>query len=208
MGSNHGHHPGDLSEGEVRARALESLLREKGVIQGDVVDEIVAVYSSDIGPLNGARAVAKAWTDPEFHDRLLAHATDALAEIGIGGLQGEYMVAVQNTESVHHVVVCTLCSCYPWPVLGLPPAWYKDAPYRSRVVREPRAVLAEFGTHLEPGVEVQVWDSNSEIRYLVIPRRPDGSENLTEDELAALVTRDSMIGVTVLPAVGAAVGAA
>lgn len=198
MGSNH-HHPSELADGEVRARALESLLREKGILQGDVVDEIIGVYTSDIGPLNGARAVAKAWVDPDFKARLLDNATTALAEMGIGGLQGENMIAFENTEEIHNVVVCTLCSCYPWPVLGLPPTWYKDAPYRARVVREPRAVLAEFGTELPPEKEVRVWDSNAEIRYLVLPQRPAGTENYNEEQLTALVTRDSMIGVTVLP---------
>ncbi|MGV9869118.1 nitrile hydratase subunit alpha [Rhodococcus koreensis] len=199
MGGNHGHHPGELSDGEARSRALESLLREKGLLQGDIVDKIVDVYTSDIGPLNGARAVAKAWVDDSFRARLLDNATAALREIGIGGMQGEYMVAVENTDAVHNVVVCTLCSCYPWPVLGLPPTWYKDAPYRSRVVREPRAVLAEFDTHLSDDVEIRVWDSSSEMRYLVLPQRPQGTEDLAEDQLVELVTRDSMIGVTVLP---------
>lgn len=197
MGGNH--HPSELSDGEVRARALESLLREKGILQGDVVDEIIGVYTSDIGPLNGARAVAKAWTDPGFKRRLLENATEALAELGIGGMEGENMIALENTDTVHNVVVCTLCSCYPWPVLGLPPTWYKDAPYRARVVREPRAVLAEFGTSVPGDKEVRVWDSNSEIRYLVLPQRPAGTDNYSEEQLAALVTRDSMIGVTVLP---------
>lgn len=197
MGGNH--HPSELSDGEVRARALESLLREKGILQGDVVDEIIGVYTSDIGPLNGARAVAKAWTDPGFKRRLLENATEALAELGIGGMEGENMIALENTDTVHNVVVCTLCSCYPWPVLGLPPTWYKDAPYRARVVREPRAVLAEFGTSVPGDKEVRVWDSNSEVRYLVLPQRPAGTDNYSEEQLAALVTRDSMIGVTVLP---------
>lgn len=198
MGSNH-HHPSELADGEVRAKALESLLREKGILQGNVVDEIIDVYTSDIGPLNGARAVAKAWIDPDFKVRLLDNATSALAEMGTGGLQGENIIAFENTEEVHNVVRCTLCSCYPWPVLGLPPIWYKDAPYRARVVREPRAVLAEFGTALSPEKEVRVWDSNAEIRYLVLPQRPAGTENYTEEQLTALVTRDSLIGVTVLP---------
>ncbi|WP_159618640.1 nitrile hydratase subunit alpha [Arthrobacter zhaoguopingii] len=197
MGSNH-HHPSELSDGEVRARALESLLREKGILQGDVVDQIVSVYTSDIGPLNGARAVARAWVDPGFRRRLLDNATAALGELGIGGMEGENMVALENTGSVHNVVVCTLCSCYPWPVLGLPPTWYKDAPYRSRVVREPRTVLAEFGTTIPADTEIRVWDSNSEIRYLVVPQRPPGTDGFTEEQLTGLVTRDSMIGVTVL----------
>jgi nitrile hydratase subunit alpha len=199
MGDNHGHHPAELTSGEVRARALESLLRDKGLLAGPVVDEIVEAYSKDIGPLNGARAVAKAWTDPGYRERLLSDATSALQELGIGGMQGEHMVAVENTDTVHNVVVCTLCSCYPWPVLGLPPSWYKDAPYRARIVREPRKVLEEFGTTLPETTEVRVWDSSAEVRYLVLPRRPAGTEAVGEDKLAALVTRDSMIGVTVLP---------
>ncbi|RQM50971.1 nitrile hydratase subunit alpha [Paraburkholderia bannensis] len=199
---HHGHHhPHELSEGEVRARALESLLREKGVLQGPVIDEIIDTYTNDIGPMNGARAVAKAWVDPEFRKRLLANATSAVAELGISGMEGENLVAVENTDDVHHVIVCTLCSCYPWPVLGLPPRRYKDAPYRARVVREPRAVLAEFGTTVPESKPVKVLDSNVEVRYFIIPQRPKGSENLTEDALAKLVTRDSMVGVTVLPAI-------
>jgi nitrile hydratase len=194
-----GHHPGELSDGEVRARALESLFREKGYIKGNVVDEIIDTYTHDIGPLNGARAVAKAWVDPDYRERLLTDATAALKELGIGGLQGEHMVAVPNTEEVHNVVVCTLCSCYPWPVLGLPPRWYKDAPYRARVVREPRKVLAEFGTTLSEDTDIRVWDSSAEVRYLVVPQRPASTEDMTEEELIPLITRDSMIGVT-LPA--------
>ncbi|MFE2942991.1 nitrile hydratase subunit alpha [Streptomyces sp. NPDC059255] len=193
------HHHRELSDGEVRARALESLLREKGVLQGNVVDEVVDIYTNDIGPLNGAKAIAKAWTDPEFKSRLMANATRAVAELGISGMEGENLVAVENTDDLHHVIVCTLCSCYPWPVLGLPPRWYKDAPYRARVVREPRKVLAEFGTVLPDGKEIKVLDSNVEVRYFVIPQRPKGSENLSEEELAELITRDSMVGVTVLP---------
>ncbi|MBD8605397.1 nitrile hydratase subunit alpha [Aeromicrobium sp. CFBP 8757] len=191
-----GHHPGELSDGEVRARALESLFREKGLVKGDVIDDIIDAYTHDIGPLNGARAVAKAWVDPEYHERLLADATAALLEIGVGGLQGEHMIAVQNTDDVHNVVVCTLCSCYPWPVLGLPPRWYKDAPYRARVVREPRAVLADFGTTLPDDTSIRVWDSSAEIRYLVVPQRPAGTDSLSEEELVSIITRDSMIGVT------------
>lgn len=205
MGENH--HPSELTEGEVRARALESLLREKGVLQGDVVDEVVDIYTNDIGHLNGARAIAKAWTDPAYKQRLMADTTAAVGELGIGGMEGENLVAVENTDELHHVIVCTLCSCYPWPVLGLPPKWYKDAPYRARVVREPRAVLAEFGTVLPESTEVKVMDSNAEVRYFIIPKRPKGSEGMTEDELAALVTRDSMVGVTQLPDVEAGVSA-
>jgi nitrile hydratase len=194
-----GHHPGELSDGEVRARALESLFREKGYIKGNVVDEIIDTYTHDIGPLNGARAVAKAWVDSDYRERLLTDATLALKELGIGGLQGEHMVAVPNTDEVHNVVVCTLCSCYPWPVLGLPPRWYKDAPYRARVVREPRKVLAEFGTTLPEDKDIRVWDSSAEVRYLVVPQRPASTEGMSEEELIPLITRDSMIGVT-LPA--------
>jgi nitrile hydratase len=164
-------------------------------VSSDALDRVVSAYEKDIGPLNGARAVARAWRDQQFKKRLLADATAALHELGIGGLQGEHMVAVENTPKVHNVVVCTLCSCYPWPVLGLPPAWYKSPPYRSRMVKEPRAVLGEFGVKLDPSVEVRVWDSSAEIRYLVLPMRPKGTDNLSEDDLAKLVTRDSMIGV-------------
>lgn len=199
--SDHKHHQHDLSEGEVRAKALESLLKEKGILQGDVVDTIVSMYTQDIGPMNGAKAIAKAWVEPDYKTRLLANATKAVAELGISGMEGENLLAVENTDDVHHVIVCTLCSCYPWPVLGLPPRWYKDAPYRSRVVREPRAVLAEFGTVVPASKEVKVLDSNVEVRYFIIPQRPAGSEGMTEEELAALITRDSMVGVTVLPPV-------
>jgi nitrile hydratase subunit alpha len=190
-----GHHPQPLSGIEARVRAVESLLLEKGLVSSDAIDRVVSAYEKDIGPLNGARAVARAWRDQQFKKRLLADATAALHELGIGGLQGEHMMAVENTPKVHNVVVCTLCSCYPWPVLGLPPAWYKSPPYRSRMVKEPRAVLGEFGVKLDPSVEVRVWDSSAEIRYLVLPMRPKGTDNLSEDDLAKLVTRDSMIGV-------------
>ena len=159
------------------------------------LDALVDAYEHKIGPRNGARVVARAWSDPAYKQRLLSDADAAIAEMGYGGLQGEHMVAVENTPRVHNVVVCTLCSCYPWPVLGLPPAWYKSPPYRSRMVKEPRAVLGEFGLKLDPSVEVRVWDSSAEIRYLVLPTRPKGTENLSEDDLAKLVTRDSMIGV-------------
>jgi nitrile hydratase len=190
-----GHHPRPLSAIEARVRAVESLLLEKGLVSSDAIDRVVSAYEKDIGPLNGARAVARAWKDPQFKKRLLADATAALRELGIGGLQGEHMVAVENTPKVHNVVVCTLCSCYPWPVLGLPPAWYKSPPYRSRMVKEPRAVLGEFGVKLDRSVKLRVWDSSAEIRYLVLPMRPKGTENLSEEALAKLVTRDSMIGV-------------
>jgi nitrile hydratase len=190
-----GHHPEPLSPVEARARAIESLLIERGLVSSDAIDQVAAAYEKDIGPLNGAKAVARAWTDPGFKRRLLENATAALAELGIGGIQGEHMVAVENTPQIHNVVVCTLCSCYPWPVLGLPPAWYKSPPYRSRMVKEPRTVLAEFGVALDPSVEVRVWDSSAEIRYLVLPERPKGTEAMSEDALARLVTRDAMIGV-------------
>ena len=190
-----GHHPQELSPIEARVRAVESLLVERGLVSSDAIDRVVSAYEKDIGPLNGARAVARAWVDAEFKKRLLTDATAALRELGIGGLQGEHMVAVENTPSVHNVVVCTLCSCYPWPVLGLSPAWYKSPPYRSRMVKEPRAVLGEFGVSVDPGVEIRVWDSSAEIRYLVLPERPSGTEGMSEAELAALVTRDTMIGV-------------
>ncbi|MBS1877981.1 MAG: nitrile hydratase subunit alpha [Actinobacteria bacterium] len=183
---------------ELRTKAIESLLIEKGLITEEAIDKIVDTYEHDIGPMRGARVVARAWTDPEFKARLLDDATAAMAELEVGGFVAEAVVAVENTEQVHNMVACTLCSCYPWGVLGLPPSWYKDPAYRSRVVREPRAVLAEFGTELPADVEVRVWDSSSEVRYMVIPRRPPGTEEMTEDELAPLVTRDSMIGTAVL----------
>jgi nitrile hydratase len=195
-----GHHPAPLSPVEARAHAIESLLIEKGLLSSEAIDKVAEAYEKDIGPLNGARAIARAWVDPQFKKRLLEDATAALRELGIGGLQGEHMVAVENTPKVHNVVVCTLCSCYPWPVLGLPPAWYKSPPYRSRVVREPRAVLSEFGVTLGSDVDVRIWDSSAEIRYMVIPERPKGTEKLGEDDLAKLVTRDSLIGVAKIAA--------
>jgi nitrile hydratase subunit alpha len=179
----------------LRAKALEALLVEKGLITTDVIDEIVRSYEQDIGPLNGAKVVAHAWTDPAYKGRLLEDGTAAVAELGFSGSQGAEMVVLENTPTIHNVVVCTLCSCYPWPVLGLPPAWYKSFAYRSRVVREPRAVLSEFGLELPESVEVRVWDSNSEVRYMVLPERPEATEHLSEQELIALVTRDAMIGV-------------
>lgn len=179
---------------DVRAAALESLLVEKGLIGTDTVDAVVEELEN-LGPLHGARVVAKAWVEPAFKERLLADATAAAAELGIGGMEGEHVVAVENTADVHNVVVCTLCSCYPWPLLGIPPVWYKSPPYRARVVSEPRAVLHEFGLDIPEEVEVRVWDSSAEIRYLVVPQRPAGTDDLDEDALAALVTRDSMIGV-------------
>ena len=191
---DHGHDHSELDPTELRVRALQSILTEKGYIDPPALDAIVDTYQTRIGPRNGARVVAKSWTDPGFRDWLLRDASAAIASLGYTGRQGEHMVAVENTERVHNMVVCTLCSCYPWPVLGLPPVWYKSAPYRSRAVRDPHGVLADFGVTLPPGTEVRVWDSTAEVRYLVIPRRPAGSEGLDEDALAALVTRDSMIG--------------
>ena len=184
--------PSDLT---LRVRSLESLLVEKGLVDPVALDALVDTFENKIGPRNGARVVAKAWTDPAYKRRLLADANTAIAELGYTGQQGEHMVVVENTPTVHHMVVCTLCSCYPWPTLGLPPVWYKSAPYRSRAVIDPRGVLQEFGLDISDDVEVRVWDSTAEIRYLVLPERPAGTEGMTEDALAGLVTRDSMIGV-------------
>jgi nitrile hydratase len=188
------HHPAPLSPVEARARALEELLTEKGIVQPEVLDAVVSAYEHDIGPMNGAKVVARAWVDPEYRRRLLADGTAAIAELGFGGPQGEHMVVVENTPTVHNVVVCTLCSCYPWPVLGLPPTWYKSPAYRARMVREPRVLLREMGLDLPEHIEIRVWDSSAEIRYLVLPERPAGAENLGEEQLAARVTRDAMIG--------------
>jgi len=195
MSEEHGHHPAPPSDVEARTRALESILLEKGLITSDAVDKVIAAYERDIGPLNGARVVARAWVDAAYKQRLLANATPAIAELGFGGMEGEHMVVVENTPTIHNVIVCTLCSCYPWPVLGLPPVWYKSPPYRSRVVIEPRKVLQEFGLELDEATEIRVWDSSAEIRYMVLPERPAGTEGMTEEELVKLVTRDSMIGV-------------
>lgn len=178
----------------LRVNAIVSLLVEKGLVDLDAMDGIVQAYETEIGPHNGARVVARAWTDPEYKTRLLEDSNTAIAELGFTGAQGENMVVVENTREVHNLVVCTLCSCYPWPVLGLPPTWYKSPPYRASVVRDPRRVLREFGVELEDHVKVQVWDSNSEIRFMVLPERPAGTEGMSETDLAALVTRDSMIG--------------
>jgi|ERR1700677_3815332 len=193
-GKSH-HHPPPLSPAALRAKAIESLLVEKGLIATDVIDRVVAIYEKEVGPLNGAKVVARAWHDPAYKRRLLKDGTAAIAELGFGGLQGEHMMVIENTPSVQNVVCCTLCSCYPWPVLGLPPAWYKSLAYRSRIVREPRTVLREFGLDLPPTVEVRVWDSSAEMRYMVLPERPAGTEGLSETELAKLVTRDALIGV-------------
>jgi len=204
MGSDHGHdhhHDHDhgefseLDEMDVRVRALETLLTEKGYIDPAALDEIIDTYQTRVGPRNGARVVARAWVDPEFREWLRTDATAAIASLGFEGRQGEHMVAVEQTDDTHNMVVCTLCSCYPWPVLGLPPTWYKSAPYRSRAVRDPRGVLEEFGVTVPDDVRFRVWDSTAEIRYLVIPQRPEGTEGWTEEQLAELVTRDSMIGV-------------
>ena len=184
--------PDDIA---LRVRALESILVEKEMIDPADLDAVVDAYENRIGPRNGAQVVARAWTDPEYKARLLADGTAAIGEFGFLGAQGEHMVVVENTPGIHNLVVCTLCSCYPWPTLGLPPVWYKSAPYRARAVIEPRAVLREFGVDLPDDIEVRVWDSTAEIRYLVLPERPAGTENLTEEQLAELVTRDSMIGV-------------
>jgi nitrile hydratase len=195
---SHDHDHGEMSELsdiELRVRALESLLTEKGLVDSAALDELVETYEKRIGPKNGARVVAKAWVDPDYLEWLRRDATAAIASLGYSGRQGEDMAVVENTDEVHNMVVCTLCSCYPWPVLGLPPVWYKSAPYRSRAVSEPRSVLSQFGVELDADVEVRVWDSTSEMRYLVLPQRPAGTEGWTEEQLAEIVTRDSMIGV-------------
>jgi nitrile hydratase len=199
MSGNHGngHHRHDESSASVRARALESLLVEKGLTSSDVVDQVISAYEQDVGPRNGAKVVARAWVDPEFKARLLADGSSAVEELGFGGA---LLAVVENTPEVHNLVVCTLCSCYPSALLGLPPTWYKSFAYRSRAVIEPRAVLREFGLDLSDSVEVRVWDSSSELRYMVLPERPDGTDSLSEDELADLVTRDTMIGVAVVQA--------
>ncbi|MBT5435125.1 MAG: nitrile hydratase subunit alpha [Alphaproteobacteria bacterium] len=183
------------SDMALRVKAIEQLLSEKGLVDPTAIDRLIELYETRVGPHNGARVVAKAWSDPDYKARLLENGTDAIAELDIAGVQGENMVVVENTDAVHNVVVCTLCSCYPWPVLGLPPTWYKSPPYRSRIVREPRVVLEEFGASVSGDVEVRVWDSSAEIRYLVLPKRPEGTDGMTEDDLAAMVTRDGMIGV-------------
>ncbi len=183
------------SEPTLRVKALESLLVEKGLVDPAALDAVIDTFENKIGPRNGARVVARAWVDPAFKERLLADAASAIAELGYPSQHGEHMLAVENGPTVHNLVVCTLCSCYPWPVLGLPPVWYKSAAYRSRAVIDPRGVLREFGLVLPDEVEVRVWDSTAELRYLVLPERPAGSEKLSEEELAALVTRDSMVGV-------------
>ena len=192
---DHGHDdPSELGEMDLRVRALETVLGQKGYINPDALDVLVDTYQTKIGPRNGARVVARAWANPDFRDWLLRDASAAIASLGYTGRQGEHMVAVANAPGQHHLVVCTLCSCYPWPVLGLPPTWYKSAPYRSRAVKDPHGVLADFGVTLPTGTAVRVWDSTAELRYLVIPQRPAGTDSFSEEQLAALVTRDSMIG--------------
>jgi nitrile hydratase len=186
------------SDPALRVKSLETLLVNKGLVDPAAVDAFIDAFQNDIGPRNGARVVARAWCDPDYRKRLLADATSAIGELGFSGIQGEHMVAVENSDEVHNMVVCTLCSCYPWPVLGIPPTWYKSFEYRSRAVIDPRGVLAEFGVNLGEDIRVQVWDSTAEIRYLVIPKRPPGTESLSESQLADLITRDSMIGTGVV----------
>jgi len=190
-----GAHGAPLTDVQLRVRALESLLVDKGLVDPKALDTLIDTYETKVGPRNGARVVAKAWVDPAFKQRLLADSTAAIAELGYIGRQGEDMVVLENTPKVHNVVVCTLCSCYPWPVLGLPPVWYKSGPYRARTVIDPRGVLREFGVDLPDDVEVRVWDSTAELRYLVLPERPRGTGGMSEEQLAELVTRDAMIGV-------------
>ena len=202
----HGH--SHLSEMDVRVRALQSLLVEKGYLDPAALDVIIETYEHQVGPHNGARVVARAWSEPEFHEWLMRDATAAIASMGYTGRQGEHMVAVANTPQTHHMVVCTLCSCYPWPVLGLPPVWYKSAPYRSKAVMDPRGVLADFGVQVDDAVTLRVWDSTAEVRYLVVPMRPAGTDGWTKEQLAALVTRDSMIGTGLALLPSASAGAA
>ncbi len=194
MNDHDDHDHSELSEIALRVRALETILVDKGYVDPAALDAIIETYETKVGPRNGARVVARAWSDAAFRKRLLADATAAIAELGYGGRQGEHMIAVDNTPSRHNLVVCTLCSCYPWPVLGLPPVWYKSPAYRSRAVLEPRGVLAEFGVTLASDAEIRVWDSTAEVRYLVVPMRPQKTEGWSEERLATLVTRDSMIG--------------
>ena len=204
---DHEHGGSELSEMDVRVRTLESLLVEKGYVDPKALDALIETYETKVGPHNGARVVARAWTDPRYRERLLADATAAIASLGYAGRQGEHMVVLPNSARVHNMVVCTLCSCYPWPVLGLPPVWYKSAPYRARAVIDPRGVLADFGVTLPADVEMRVWDSTAEVRYLVLPERPAGTDDWTEEQLATLVTRDSMIGTGLARAPAAAVSA-
>jgi nitrile hydratase len=194
MTANH-HHPTELAPVEARIAAIESVLVEKGILDTDALDTIVQHFEDNLGPMNGAKVVARAWSDPGFKERLLADGTAAIAELGFEGPEGELMVVVENTPKIHNLVVCTLCSCYPWPTLGLPPKWYKAPAYRSRAVREPRKLLAEMGADIAADVEIRVWDSSAEARYLVLPMRPDGTDDMSEEQLVGIVTRDSMIGV-------------
>jgi nitrile hydratase len=195
MGSAHNR---PLSDPEIRVKALESLLVEKGLVDAKALDELVDTYETKVGPHNGAQVVARAWTDPEYKKRLLENGSDAIGELGFSGMQGEDMIVVENTPEVHNILVCTLCSCYPWPTLGLPPIWYKAAPYRARAVSDPRGVLREFGVEVADDKEVRVWDSTAEVRYMVLPQRPADTDKLSEEQLAGLVTRDSMIGVAII----------
>ncbi|MBI1737416.1 MAG: nitrile hydratase subunit alpha [Candidatus Rokubacteria bacterium] len=199
-----GEHDAPLSGPALTVKALESLLIDKGLVDPKALDELIDTYETKVGPRNGARVVARAWVDPAYKQRLLANGGAAIGELGYRGRQGEDIVVVENTTDVHNMVVCTLCSCYPWPVLGLPPVWYKSAPYRSRAVIDPRGVLREFGVELPESVEIRVWDSTAELRYLVLPRRPAGTEGMSEDQLAELVTRDAMIGTGIVSAPGRA----
>jgi nitrile hydratase len=194
--TDHDDHQDSPSDPALRVKALESLLVAKGLVDRAALDVLIETYEHKIGPRNGARVVARAWSDPAYKQRLLSNADAAIAELGYGGMQGEHMVVVENTATIHNLVVCTLCSCYPWPVLGLPPVWYKSAPYRSRAVIDPRGVLREFGLEPADAVEVRVWDSTAELRYLVLPERPAGTQSMSETELASLVTRDAMVGVS------------
>ena len=194
---NHDHaNSRPLTDVELRVKALEQVLTEKGLVDPSAVDALIETYETKVGPHNGAQVVARAWTDPEYKKRLLINGTEAIAELGYSGIQGEDMVVVENTSNIHNVLVCTLCSCFPWATLGLPPVWYKSAPFRSRAASDPRGVLAEFGTEIGADAEVRVWDSNAELRYMVLPERPAGTDGMDPEALAKLVTRDSMIGVT------------
>jgi len=194
----HDHQNAPPAETAMRVKALETLLTEKGIVDPAAIDTLIELYETRVGPRNGAKVVARAWTDPDYKERLLKDGTVAIAELGFSGVQGEDMVVVENTDDVHNMVVCTLCSCYPWPTLGLPPIWYKSAPYRARSVSDPRGVLREFGVDLSEDTEIRVWDSNAELRYLVLPQRPAGSEGKSEEQLSELVTRDSMIGTAIV----------
>ncbi len=192
MGANHRDPDPEVV---LRVKSLEKVLSDKGLIDPEAIDTLVDFYENKVGPQNGAKVVARAWSDPEYKKRLLADGTSAISELGFSGMQGEDMVVVENTPKTHNLIVCTLCSCYPWPVLGLPPVWYKSPPYRSRAVKDPRGILSEFGLDLSEEIEVRVWDSTAEVRYMVLPERPEGTDALSEEELAELITRDSMIGV-------------